>query len=94
MKINIMAESKSPRPMQLIVVNLVKEFCEDNKIPFNTSIFHHLTADAGVAHLNKWTKERGLPFTYTKIADKSATYAVIFDFEENENLTNLLLTVT
>lgn len=91
MKINMAAGSLSPTNAQQVVGNLVKEFCQDYKISFNADSYTHLISD-GVEHLARWSKEeKGLPFTYTKIADDLKTFGIVFDFEENGRLVEVLL---
>jgi urate oxidase len=91
MKINMAANTTSPVENQRMVGNLIKEFCASYNIPFNTAIYSHLL-HKGSDQLAVWAAEvKKLPFQHVVIKDESQTYGIIFDFEENKHLTELLL---
>jgi len=93
MKINIANDTESPEELVKMLGNLVKEFCRNHKIPFNSGIFFHLVNEGSDIFIQWAKEEKDLHMTYLVIKDDNQTYGIIFDIEENKTLTDLLLKI-
>lgn len=91
MKINMAVNTESSAEQQKMIVNLIKEFCSNHRIPFNTGIYGYLIGDGSDIFINWTKKEKNLSMTHLVIGDETQTFGIIFDIEENKTLTELLL---